>query len=218
MNQNPFTTTFERLPVSLPVFPLADAIVMPGTQLPLNIFEPRYLNLITDVLGEGRQMGMIQPDSALGGNALSRTGCCGRISSFNETDDGRFSVVLTGVCRFDISEEMATTRGYRRVIADWSRFSTDYEDGRLVSPIDRERLMHLLRTFAEINGAEVHWDSFEKISDTLLVNVLTTNLPLESAQKQQLIEAVALEDRAWLLDSMLEAAIGPKATVTPIRH
>ena len=127
MARNPFTLPFERLPASIPVFPFTGAVVMPGVQLPLNIFEARYLNMVEDALAQHRIFAMVQSDPGSGrdGEAVFQTGCAGRISSFSETDDGRFLIILLGVCRFDIREELPTVRGYRRVIADWQRFAVE---------------------------------------------------------------------------------------------
>ncbi|CAG0947976.1 partial Lon protease 2, partial [Anaerolineae bacterium] len=132
MSAHPFSLPFDQLPASLPIFPLPHAVAMPGCQLPLNIFEPRYLKMVFDALGDQRLIGMVQPElSAADAKtlALYKTGTAGRITFFNETSDGRLLVVLTGVCRFDIVEEIPTTRGYRRALVDWSRFRCDHEAG-----------------------------------------------------------------------------------------
>ena len=119
-NQNLFTPSFETLPDVIPLFPLEGALVMPGTQLPLNIFEPRYLSMVNDVLGNHRIVGMVQPAAD---DAVCATGCAARITSFNETEDGRFIILLTGLCRFDVLEEQDSVSGYRLFRVDWSRSS-----------------------------------------------------------------------------------------------
>jgi uncharacterized protein len=120
MKTNPWMLPFDKLPASIPIFPLPNAIVMPGCQLPLNIFEPRYLRMVLDAMAGERMIGMVQPDpaSSKGKVSVYRTGTAGRITFFNEIDDGRLMIVLTGVCRFDIQEEVPTVRGYRRAAAD----------------------------------------------------------------------------------------------------
>ena len=121
MSTNPFVTPFDLLPNILPIFPLPSAIVMPGVELPLNIFEPRYLNMINDAIESHRIIGMIQPDpNGEGEDAVCRTGCAGRITQFREASDCRIEMVLTGVCRFDVGQELSTTRGYRLIVPDLS--------------------------------------------------------------------------------------------------
>jgi len=128
MSNKIFMIPFNELPVSLPIFPLPNAIVMPGCYLPLNIFEQRYVEMLLDALKESRLIGMIQPEVADNtASPLYRTGTAGRIVSFNELPDGRFLVVLQGICRFDIVSEISTECAYRRVTVDWSRFHEDYE-------------------------------------------------------------------------------------------
>src|SRR4051812_49374614 len=138
-----------QLPTEFPIFPLPGAVLLPGGKLPLNIFEPRYLSMVEDALGEGRMLAMVQPDPARGptptGPAVYRVGCLGRISSFSETDDGRFLITLTGVTRYQIVVELEMRRGYRRVRADLSAFAADLEpetDG-----IERRALLDALRAY-----------------------------------------------------------------------
>jgi hypothetical protein len=210
MHGNPFTLPFDRLPVSLPVFPLPGTIVMPGAPLPLNIFEPRYLNMVIDALAEDRMIGMVQPDPAAKdprAEALCRTGTAGRITGFNETRDGRFLIRLTGVCRFDIQEEVPTVRGYRRVVADWSRFAVDYEPGGRVP--ERRDLLDRLKAYAATHQLQIEWDALRPLDDLSLVNVLATMLPLGVEDKQALVESVTLPDRARLLSALLEIAQTP---------
>lgn len=150
MHRNPFTLPFDRLPADIAVFPLSGAVLMPGTQLPLNVFEPRYLNMVEDALGARRLIGMIQPLDE-DERVLSKTGCAGRISSFSETDDGRIILVLTGLCRFDVVDELPLARGYRRVRADWTRFNGDYQDPA-ENEIDRTGLTDALESLCGIGG------------------------------------------------------------------
>jgi Lon protease-like protein len=219
MSRNPFAPSFDRLPRSLPIFPLAGAVVMPSTQLPLNIFEPRYLNMVTDALGEGRMIGMVQPDTgaSTAEEGVHGTGTAGRITSFTETDDGRFLIVLTGVCRFDVVEEIPTTRGYRRAVTEWSRFAVDYQDDA-GTDVDRGRLVELLRAYARAHEVEVAWDSLNEAESGLLVNALISNLPLDAADKQSLIETVGLDARAQLLVGLMEMAVSQSTVPTPRRH
>jgi len=207
MQPNPFTLPFDKLPVSLPIFPLPGVIVMPGAPLPLNIFEPRYLNMVVDALAEDRMIGMVQPDPMRQGDAVCRTGTAGRITGFNETRDGRFLIRLTGVCRFDLQEEVPTVRGYRRVIADWSRFAVDYElSGRVP---ERRDLLDRLKRYAATHQLQIEWDALRGLDDLALVNVLATMLPLGPADKQAIVESVALEERARLLSGLLEIGQAP---------
>lgn len=205
MTRNPFTLPFERLPNTIPIFPLAGAVVMPGAQLPLNIFEPRYLNLVEDALAQHRMFAMVQPDPASGkhGEGVFRTGCAGRISSFTETGDHRLLLTLLGVCRFEIQEELPTLRGYRRVIADWQQFAVDYAPSRLEAP-DRNRLLGRLRSYVKAKGLTVAWNEVEEMDDTRLVNTLVSRLPLDAIDKQALIETGSLTGRARVLGALLD--------------
>lgn len=207
MHPNPFTLPFDRLPVSLPIFPLPGVIVMPGAPLPLNIFEPRYLNMVVDALAEDRMIGMVQPDPSRKGDAVCRTGTAGRITGFNETRDGRFLIRLTGVCRFDIQEEVPTVRGYRRVVADWSRFAVDYElSGRVP---ERRDMLDRLKRYAATHQLQIEWDALRGLDDLDLVNVLATMLPLGPEDKQAIVESVSLAERARVLSTLLEIGQAP---------
>ncbi len=199
------TVSFDELPASLPIFPLPNAIVMPGCHLPLNIFEPRYVEMLLDALKESRLIGMIQPEIAdNSASPLYRTGTAGRIVSFNELPDGRFLVVLQGICRFDILSEITTECAYRRVVVDWSRFREDYELPPRASGIDRNRLMDLLKCYFDRRGFKADWPAFDEIPDSLLVNMLAGQLPLAIPEKQALIEAVSPEERISRFIHLLE--------------
>lgn len=206
MASNPFSLPFERLPTELPIFPLANAIVMPGCQLPLNVFEPRYLNLVFDALGQERLIGMVQPDAPEGDGEepVYKTGTAGRIISFNETQDGRLLIVLSGVCRFDIREELPALRGYRRVVPDWSRFRSDFDLPAENSHPSRVQLMGLLREYFQRKGFETNWSNLEQVPVALLVNVLTGQLPFNAPERQALVETVTPDERIDKLIHLLE--------------
>jgi hypothetical protein len=194
---------------------------MPGAQLPLNIFEPRYLDMVQDAIGEARIIGMIQPTSE--GDADSsepdiyRTGCAGRITSFSETNDGRIILVLTGVCRFDVEQELRTTRSYRRVAADWRRFDVDYEDAE-ETLLDRQRFASALHSYCQANEVEIPWEDLQDMKDAELVNLLASHLPLPIPDKQAMVEAVTGRERARLIQALLEFSLPQGADAGKQRH
>ncbi|MDH3537142.1 MAG: LON peptidase substrate-binding domain-containing protein [Gammaproteobacteria bacterium] len=196
MSHNPFITPFESLPETLPIFPLPGAVVMPGAELPLNIFEPRYLNMVNDALGKHRMIGMIQPDPDADNDIdVCRTGCAGRITQYRETRDCRIEMVLTGVCRFDVSEELSTTRGYRLVVPDWSRFSDDYVDHGKTLDGRHPELIETLKQFFETKGYEADLAMLERMPAARLADSLTLALPFSAREKQMLLETVDAENR-----------------------
>ncbi len=217
MPRSPFFPPFEALPKTLPIFPLENAVVMPDTDLPLNIFEPRYLNMIADALATHQMVGMVQPDPSIEGSPtpVYRTGCAGRITSYNETQDGRIILALTGVCRFYIQEELATTRGYRLVVPDWSRYAMDYETDVSNVIQDRKRFLSALQQYFDLKNLDTDWDALERMSNIRLVHTLTTLLPLEPADKQAILEACEPSDRANVLLAALELSA---QTSSSFRH
>lgn len=207
MAQSVFTQSFERLPKSLPVFPLPGAILMPGNELPLNIFEPRYLNMVNDALASHRLIGMIQPrPDGAEEEDLCRTGCAGRIVQFRETSDGRIEMVLDGVCRFDISEVLPSTRGYRVIVPDWSRFEADYENHEDELSGEHDRLVSTLRRYAESKGMSADWEALERLSTLKLLNSLGMALPLSVQDKQVLLEAIDARERLNIFIALLGGA------------
>lgn len=220
MSRNPFTPSFEELPKALPIFPLSGAIVLPDEQLPLNIFEPRYLNMVFDALGADRMIGMVQPtqsEEALSESDIHKTGCACRITTFRETDDGRLLIVLTGVCRFNVVEEMPTVRGYRRVLVEWGQFVEDLCDEDS-SSLDSDRLIDMLATFFEAKKVQADWESLRKMSSTSLVNLLAMNLPFEPEEKQALIEAKTTYDRANVLIALSQMSLSSANVHRSTRH
>lgn len=221
MTRNPFFPKFSDLPKELPIFPLAGAVVMPGVQLPLNVFEPRYLDMVLDSLSSSHLIGMIQPTSETMMDevpAIHRVGCAGRITSYSETTDGRIVMVLSGVCRFQVSKELPEHKGYRRVSADWERFAADYhaEEGAAIS--DREGFLASLKTYCSLRGVEIPWDDIEKMGDCELTNLLCAHLPLSPEDKQALVETLQTSERASLMRGLLDMASASSMRVAEHRH
>jgi len=193
------------LPDTIPVFPLSGVLLFPRWSLPLNIFEPRYLNMIDDAMSGSRIIGMIQ---AQGDDrihpSLAGTGCAGRITSYSETDDGRYLISLTGICRFGIETELDAGTPYRQVRADWQSFESD-----LTIPVENslpERLMlvNSLKRYTQINDMEVDWEAVEHAPMETLINALCAGCPFGTQEKQALLEAVNVADRAQTLITLLD--------------
>jgi len=196
------------LPALIPVFPLDGALLLPRGQLPLNIFEPRYLAMVEDALAAGRAFGMIQPDehrpSAVAGPALYSIGCLGRVCSFSETDDGRFLVTLAGVSRFAVAEELQPRRGYRRVRADFARFLADRAPIQPDPRLDRPALLAALRRYFDRHGFDANWEAVEQMADDALVMTLSMVCPFAVPEKQALLEAPTPVERAQVLLALLQ--------------
>jgi len=174
MSSSLFIEPYGQLPETLPIFPLPGAIVMPGSELPLNIFEPRYLNMVSDVLSTHRMIAMTQPDpNAREATEFCHTGCAGRITQYRETNDGRIEIVLSGVCRYDLGEELPTTRGYRLIVPNWSRFRDDYANQEGLLRGEHDRLIRTLKRYFEAKGPEADWSMLERLSTERLMNSLS---------------------------------------------
>ena len=193
------------LPRTLPLFPLAGAILLPRGVIALNVFEPRYLNLVDDALGGERLIGLIQPamDAAFDPPQLADVGTVGRITSFTETSDGRYLITLTGVCRFESEQELESAAPYRQALVSYEAFAGDFvaAHGRA---IDRGALIRALKSYAERNGFEVDWDSVEQSPTETIVNIAAQICPFDTAAKQALLEAHTLEERARALIALVE--------------
>jgi Lon protease-like protein len=197
----------EDLPSEFPVFPLAGALLLPRGKLPLNIFEPRYKALTEDALAIGRMFGMIQPDPTQkdgpNGPALFRIGCVGRLSVFSETDDGRYTITLTGVVRFAVRAELEGRRGYRRVQGDFGTFLRDLDLSEQPTGVDREALLTVLRAYFTRRGVDANWDAIKRLTDDNLIVTLAMVCPFEPVEKQALLEAVTIADQAEMLMTLL---------------
>jgi Lon protease-like protein len=191
------------LPQVIPVFPLGGAILLPRGQLPLNIFEPRYLNMVDDAMAGDRIIGMIQPAGGPPDQpALTAVGCAGRITSFAETSDGRYLITLTGVSRFRAASELNMQTPYRQMRAAFAEFEAD-----LTPPVegdfDRTAFLAALRLYLERRQLEIDWDTADAAPREALVNSLSMALPFEPAEKQALLEAVDLAIRTQVLTAMM---------------
>lgn len=210
----PFTQQPGALPATLPVFPLTGAILMPFGHLPLNIFEPRYLNMVNDALSTHRLIGMIQPiDNESAANAgsepeLSHVGCAGRIVRYEETRDGRLEILLAGLSRFTVTEELSSVRGYRLVRPDWTPFTTDMESVQS-PPADQVLLFRgVLRHYLAESGLEIDSELLDKLAIEDLVNSLVSVVPLAPMDKQLLLEANSLTDRLKSFTAILQEQSG----------
>ena len=206
MTRTAFDPSFEELPRALPIFPLGGVLLLPGGRLPLNIFEPRYLAMFDDALSTNRLIGMIQPVEESEEQKVPKiydTGCAGRITAFSETDDGRYLVTLSGLIRFDMARELPSD-SYRLVEPDFTRFREDLEEDK--GDIDRDRLVEVLGAYFEANSIEGDWEAIEQTSDERLVTSLAMICPLGAPEKQALLEAMTLTERAETLTAIMEMA------------
>jgi len=213
--------THADLPQRLPLFPLAGALLLPRADLPLNIFEPRYLEMVDDALSGERMIGMIQPRLD-GGSAevpaLMQIGCAGRITSFAETSDGRMLVTLTGVCRFRLVNELRVETPYRQAVADFSGFAADLVVDSGADKVNRPALVRAFRDYLNANDMSANWEQVEAATTEALVNTLSLLAPYPAGEKQALLEAPDLKTRADVLVALTEMAIartskGPGTTL-----
>lgn len=201
----------QALPDILPIFPLHGVVLLPGGRLPLNIFEPRYLAMVDDVLRGDRRIGMIQ--SRESSDALYDIGCAGRITAFEETDDGRILITLTGVQRFKIVREMDTQNGYRRAAVDWTPYITDAAADCSNLCVDRAKLCGLLKTYFAMNEMSCEWARIKNVLDYELLTTLSMVCPFTAHEKQQLLEAYDACDRARIfMDLLANATVGHTCT------
>lgn len=209
----------KEMPLVMPVFPLAGALLLPRRPIQLTIFEPRYLAMLDDALSGERLIGMIQPSA--GDEAeepspeLYPIGCAGRIVQYAEIGDDRCFLTLMGVARFRVASEQTADTPYRLVRADFSDFADDFEEGLGESAVDRESLVDALRAFAEANKIKIDWDDIDKASNETLVNGLAMLSPYGSKEKQALLEAADLKSRAEILVaiSQMEMARSADASI-----
>lgn len=196
------------LPEILPVFPLPGALLLPRSRLPLHLFEPRYLQMMEDVLKTpGRLIGMVQPFEGPQGEGLHSIGCAGRLTGFTETEDGRYMVTLSGISRFRIVKEEQGFAPYRRCKVSWDGFDRDLGPIEADTGFDRRGFMALLNRFFEDQGLSTDWDSLKDAEEELLINSLSMLCPFEPEDKQALLEAPSLVTRRETLVTLIEYAL-----------
>jgi Lon protease-like protein len=203
MMEKPETQSAGHLPDNMPVFPLHGVLLLPGGQLPLNIFEPQYLRMFDDALRTNRLIGMAQPRKP-DEHDLYNIGCAGRIIEFVETNDGRYEVVLKGISRFRIKEEIAAVGGYRRIRPDWQEFEKDLQNEQGCLGLDREHLKTLLMRYFEKQGMNCDWEAVDKVADGKLMTCLSMICPFKPVEKQALLEEKCCKERSRIFIAMLE--------------
>ncbi|MEM1409737.1 MAG: LON peptidase substrate-binding domain-containing protein [Pseudomonadota bacterium] len=208
---DPTSSDISALPTELAVFPLRGAILLPRAQLPLNIFEPRYLAMTEYALGHGRMVGMVRPRHDDDVNpVLYEVGCAGRITSFMETGDGRFLLTLTGVSRFKIVGDELLPGGFRQAQIDWAPFAADLAGQQEENSQLRDRVIELLMQYLEEVGLSADWDSIEGASAESIINSVAMTCPFEPDEKQAILEAASIEHRGETLIALMAMAIAKK--------
>jgi uncharacterized protein len=208
----------EAVPAVIPVFPLPGALLLPRGQMPLNIFEPRYLAMVDDALRSGdRLIGMIQPDPAHPGAdpdkpQLFHVGCVGRMTQFAESGDGRYLIQLTGVARFRIAQELSVTTPYRQCRVTYQPFVDDFTPRLGEDAVDRKALLRALTAFLKANNLKADWEGIENAPNEALVNALAMMSPYEAAEKQAMLEAPDLKTRAEILVAVTEIELAKSKT------
>ncbi len=216
------------LPARIPVFPLRGAILLPRANLPLNVFEPRYLQMIDDVMSGDRVVGIIQPkfaeeegelhESPMGkAFPLQRVGCIGRVTTYQELEDERVMITLTGVSRFEVLGEPTTDAPYRFVSTNYHPYVADLTIGLGEAEVDRDKLLAVLKAYLEANKLSADWDGIQRASSEQLINALSVMSPFGAEEKQALLEATTLSDRADVLVALAEmelaAGVGGAGTL-----
>lgn len=207
--------TIEDLPRQVPLFPLRGAILLPRADLPLNVFEPRYLSMVEDAMSGGRVIGIIQPaDSQAPGESpagkavgLKRIGCAGRITAYQELHDGRLRIALSGIARFAVTDEITTTKPYRVAAVDFAIFASDLGPDQSVEAIDREHLLKVLKAYLSVRQLGADWNAITRAPLEPLVNGLAAMSPFGPEEKQALLEAIDARTRADVLIALAEMTI-----------
>ena len=205
------------LPDVIPVFPLAGALLLPRGQMPLNIFEPRYLAMVDDSMRSGQRLiGMIQPDISQTARpdrpTLFHVGCVGRITQLAESGDGRYLLELTGISRFKVVEELSVTTPYRQCRVDYVTFIDDFTARKGEGEVDRRALLAVLADFLKANNLRVDWEGIDKAPNEALVNALAMMSPYGAPEKQALLEAPDLKTRAEILVAVTQIELAKKKT------
>ena len=189
----------KKFPDTIPVFPLSGVIYFPKTNLPLNIFEERYLSLVNDAYNNDKLMGMVQ--SKKEDNEVYQIGCLGKISDLQKIKDGRILINLTGISRFKILEEVSNNKLYREFKVDYSNFVNDIKDAK--NDEDTRPLMDKAKTFFKRNGLLLNWQEFDKLDQSQKINTLSMIAPVTNEEKQKLLEAISIKEKINVLESII---------------
>lgn len=203
------------VPRTVPVFPLSGALLLPYAHRPLNVFEPRYVEMVDAALRGDRMIGLIQPEDASeesprGRAPLQKVGCLGRLNHFEENGDGRYFIILEGICRFELVSELTVMTPYRQCAIDASRFASDFDRAFGEEAVDRTRFLKMMRDYAEFGDFELNWKEIEQTGTADLVNFCCMVSPYGAAEKQLLLEAATLEARAEAIIAMAEYEMASK--------
>ena len=196
--------SLEDLPKKIPIFPLTGAVLFPKTQLPLNIFEPRYVQMLNAALATPHKLiGMIQPIAG-SDKSLKKVGCVGRVTSYNETDDQRYLITLNGIVRFEIENELDTTTQYRQVEVNYENFITDLKSED-VTNVDRESLLKLIKKYLKNKSLLADWDIIQQTPTEQLINYSGVLVPFTPEEKQLLLEAKTIMGRSRALEALYQS-------------
>ncbi len=210
-------------PKNIPIFPLGGVLLLPKSRLPLNIFEPKYLKMIEDVLAtEHRFIGMIQPKSNKKNDAetnltLNNVGCVGRLISFTETEDSRYLITLSGISRFNYVKKIETFKPYIKAEVDWSNFRNDGMLEKLPTSFNKNDFLEIISEYFKITNLQTDWESLKKADDELLINSLSILCPFENDEKQALLEAKTIKERVAILTTLMEMSIKAETTFGPLQ-
>ena len=210
-------------PKNIPIFPLEGILLLPKSRLPLNIFEPRYLKMIEDVLAtEHRFIGMIQPKSNKNNDKgstpkLNNVGCAGRLISFTETEESRYLITLSGISRFNYIEEVDTFKPYIKAEVDWGNFRNDGMLEKMPISFNKDEFLEIISEYFKLTNLQTDWESLKKADDELLVNSLSILCPFENDEKQALLEAKTIKERVKILTTLMEMSIKAETTFGPLQ-
>jgi Lon protease-like protein len=210
------------LPQSVPVFPLTGALLLPFAHRPLNIYEPRYIEMVDHALRGDRIIGLVQPEDTFeesppGRPQLEKIGCLGRLTHFEENGDSRYFIILEGLCRFEIVSELTVMTPYRQCIISSERFAADFQRDYGAEKVDRTRFLKMMRDYAEFANFELNWEEIESTGTADLINFCCMVSPYGAAEKQVLLEAPSIEARAETLIAMAEIEMARGGTGSPLQ-
>ena len=214
-----FDKNFEDLPRRLPLFPLSKVLLLPRAKLPLNLFENRYLHMLDYAIANGRSIGMIQPSERSTANngkknpKLYSIGCAGYITAFSQTNDNRYEIILRGLCRFEITNELPIINGFRSADVNWNSFRDDFRILDLRNKRKRHEFIDTLKRYLKKMSINADWEAIEVSNDEDLVNSISMGCPFDINEKQALLQAKDLDERIEILISLMRMAMNMNTTL-----